>query len=137
MGGRGYKNDLTSYLNGDRRCEEFETFFKLDNDKIDVIQDIKTPKTPTMPIFSNTENKIYAVVGKNIQIKSIGFYDERHMLVKTIHLDHKDNKLVPHVHIGDNYHHESGKSRKLNIEEQEITSKVLIAWKERGSNYVK
>lgn len=135
MGGRGYKNDVKNYLDGNRRTVEFKAAFKSIDGIIDILYDIQAPKNPTMPIFSNSPNKIYAVIGKNGEIKSIGFYDERHMLIKTIHLDHFDNDNKPwHVHDGDSYHHVNGVSRKLTEEEEKIVKKILKIWKEKRKN---
>lgn len=136
MGGRGYKNDVNGYLNGNKRTVEFKSAFKTDDGKIDILYDIASPKAPTMPIFSNTENKIYAIIGKNGQIKSIGFYDEKHMLIKTIHLDHNDNKHSQHVHDGDNYHHISGKGRILTDSEHAITNRILNIWKTKKNETI-
>ncbi len=83
-----------------------------------------------MPIFSNTAGKIYVLIGKKGDLKSIGFYDERHMLTKTIHLDHIDHRMKPHVHMGDNYHHESGNGRQLTSDEMEVVRKAARIYEE-------
>lgn len=128
MGGRGYSNNVDGYLNGNKRTVEFKAIYKTEDGKIDILFDKVSPKAPTMPIFSNSENKIYAIVGKNNEIKSIGFYNDKHILVKSIHLDHGDNGLKPHVHIGDNYHHQSGKGQLLSNEEIDTMNKILNLW---------
>ena len=136
MGGRGYKNDVDGYLIGTRRTVEFKAAYKTEDGKIDILYDIISPKAPTIPIFSNTANKIYALIGKRGTIKSIGFYDETHRLTKVIHLDHGDGGITGyHVHIGDSYHHESGNSRHPTEEEYGIIKRVLSLWKEKGEAY--
>lgn len=129
MGGRGYSNNVNGYLNGNKRTVEFRAAYKSDDGKIDILYDKVSPKAPTMPIFSNTENKIYAIIGKNNEIKQIGFYNDKHILIKTIHLDHFDNNLNPHVHLGDNYHHKSGNGLPLDEKDIEITNHILDTWK--------
>ena len=132
MGGRGYSNNVIGYLNSNKRTVEFEAKYKSNDGKIDILVDKISPKAPTMPIFSNTENKIYAIVGKNGEIKSIGFYNDKHILTKTIHLDHMDKPINgAHVHEGDSYHHKSNLSRALNKKEWDITNRILKIWKEK------
>lgn len=130
MGGRGYKNNVIGYLTGDRRTAEFRSVWKSDDGKIDILQDKISPMAPTMPIFSNTEGKIYAILDKTgTKIKAIGFYDNTHRLIKTIHLDHDDGKIRGyHVHDGDLYHHISGYSRPPNEEETKVINKILEMW---------
>ena len=136
MGGRGYKNDVDGYLIGTRRTVEFKAAYKTEDGKIDILYDILSPKTPTIPIFSNTANKIYALIGKRRTIKSIGFYDETHRLTKVIHLNHKHKSFCGHhVHIGDSYHHDINTTRNLNMEERQITEHIIQLWKEKGGAY--
>ncbi len=61
-------------------------------------------------------------------------YDERHMLTKTIHLDHIDNDFCPHVHMGDNYHHQSGTGRMLTQEESAVVDtagRIYEEWRNK------
>ena len=132
MGGRGYKNDVSGYLDGNRRTVEFKTLLMTGDGRIDILCDITSPKTPTAPIFSNSPDKIYALVGKRDKIKSIGFYDGRHMMVKTIHMDHKHDGYCPHVHVGDSYHHDTENVRRTTAEEGIVVEEVLRLWKEQG-----
>ena len=129
MGGRGYSNNVEWYLNGGKRTIEFQAAYKTEDGKIDILYDKVSPQAPTMPIFSNTADKIYAVVGKNGEIKSIGFYNDKHVLTKSIHLDHSDGNIKgPHVHIGDSYHHKSGDSRKPTRSEKEMIRHIQDMW---------
>lgn len=133
MGGRGYNNDVIGYLLGDKRTIEFEAKYKSKDGLIDILRDKISKKSPTLPIFSNTEGKIYALIGKRGDIKSIGYYDETHRLTKAIHLDHYDNHLKWHVHEGDAYHHLHGKARALTSDELEMVNRILDIWnKQRG-----
>lgn len=130
MGGRGYDNDVKGYLDGNRRTVEFQAVYKSKDGKLDILYDKTSPKAPTRPIFSNTEGKIYAVIDKHRKnIKQIGFYNERRILTKVIHLDHADNGLRNHVHVGDAYHHVSGSGRSLTSDEQNIVDKARNIWK--------
>ena len=129
MGGRGYSNHLEWYLNGNRRTVEFQAAYKTLDGKIDILYDKVSPQAPTMPIFSNTPGKIYAVVGKNGEIKAVGFYDEKHVLSKSIHLDHDDRPIKgPHVHVGDAYHHQSGASRAPTADEARTVAFIKALW---------
>lgn len=130
MGGRRYKNNVKNYLDSNKRTAEFKTAIKLDEDNIEILYDKQSPKAPIIPIFSNSPNKIYAVVGKNGKIKNINFYDDKHMLVKSIHLDHVHNNIKDlHVHEGDNYYHVEGKTRPLTADELKIVLIILQSWK--------
>ncbi len=133
MGGRGFRNDVKGYLSSNRRTIEYKAVYK--DEKLDILLDIRSPKAPSMPIFSNTAGKIYVLIGKKGDLKSIGFYDERHMLTKTIHLDHSDgpNKGA-HVHLGDARSHVSGNSLPLNEEEIEIVktaTRIYEEWRKK------
>lgn len=133
MGGRGYHNDVAGYLNGNRRTVEFFAVYKTPDGKIDFLKDKMSPQAPTMPIFSNTSYKIYVLVGKKGDLKSIGIYDDHHRLKKTIHLDHHEKGVgQPHVHDGDAFHHHSGDSRRPTAEEQKLIDSVYSFWKKGG-----
>lgn len=133
MGGRGYHNDVRGYLNGNKRTVEFKAAYKSSDGMFDILFDTVAPQAPTMPMFSNTAGKIYAIVDKRGErIKSIGFYDQTHRLIKTIHLDHFDNNYWWHVHEGDAYHHSSGNARDLTEEERKTVEKILKVWKSKG-----
>lgn len=133
MGGRGYSNHVEWYLDGNRRTVEFQAALKTPDGKIDILYDKVSPRAPTMPIFSNSAEKIYAVVGKNGEIKAIGFYNDKHVLTKTIHLDHDDRPTKgPHVHIGDAYHHKSGSSRKPTAAEEKTIAYIKDLWARKG-----
>ena len=129
MGGRGYSNSVDQYLGGNRRTVEFQAAYKTEDGRIDILYDKVSPQAPTMPIFSNTAGKIYAIVGKNGEIKAIGFYDEKHILTKSIHLDHDDKPVKgAHVHVGDAYHHKSGYSRRPTPSEEKTIAYVKELW---------
>ena len=125
MGGRGYHNNVKGYLDALGKIKEFETIYQTEDEKIDFVKDVVAIKNPTTPIFSNSPNKIYVLIGKDDKIKNISIYDENHLMIKSIHLDHSDNKMKEHVHDGDLYHHMPGSGRQLTKEEVQIKKKVL------------
>jgi|GEM_PF-3094751 len=132
-GGRGYKNDVIGYLTDKNRKNLYETVYQTPDGSLDIVLDKLHHEDPSMPIFSNSPGKIYALLGRNGKIKSIGFFDETHRLVKSIHLDHDDGPIKGiHVHMGDAYHHKFGESRRPTSEEEELIRKVLALWAEKG-----
>ncbi|MCF0124303.1 MAG: hypothetical protein HUJ68_00825 [Clostridia bacterium] len=104
MGGRGYHNDVKGYLRSTGRTDEYGRVSAISNEKIDFILDLKSPNAPLIPEFSNSPNKIYALLNKDgTRVKSITIYDENHEQKFSIHLDHPHNgKNGPHVHSGMN-----------------------------------
>ena len=125
MGGRGYHNDVNGYLDASGRIKEFETIYQSEDGKIDFVKDAIAFKNPTTPIFSKSSNKIYVLIGKNDKIKNISFYGENHLMIKSIHLDHRDSGLTEHVHDGDLYNHVPNSGRPLTKDEEQIKNKVL------------
>ena len=59
----------------------------------------------------HTKGSIYAVIGKNGEIKNINVFDSNGNKLKQIDLDHHHNGLHPHTHNfkeGDKYHPKDG-----------------------------
>ena len=135
MGGRGYKNDASTYLADSNKIMEYTRVYMTPDEKIEFLIDVISPSAPTLPIFSNSPNKIYVLINKRMTgLKSIGIYDEHHILKESIHLDHKHNKNIPHVHVGDAYHHSRNEGRSLTPEELKLVSDVLKIWEDLRKN---
>lgn len=101
MGGRGYHNDVKGYLNSNKRTCEYSKISEISNNKVEFIVDTVSPGGPVAPEFSNTANKIYALVNKHgTGLKSITFYDENHEQKISIHLDHTHHGESMHMHSG-------------------------------------
>lgn len=101
MGGRGYHNDVKGYLSSNKRTCEYSKISEISDSKIDFIVDTVSPKAPVAPEFSNSPNKIYALVDKHGKgIKSITFYKENYEQKVSIHLDHSHDGSSMHMHLG-------------------------------------
>ena len=125
MGGRGYHNNVKGYLDALGKIKEFETIYQNEDEKIDFVKDVVAIKNPTTPIFSNSPNKIYVLIGKDDKIKNISFYSEKHLMIKSIHLDHSHRKEKWHAHDGTLYDHKKDEYRVLDGEEIKLVQKVL------------
>jgi hypothetical protein len=128
MGGRGHHDDVEGYLNSGKRTCEYNQLGRSEDGAIDFIQDAIQPGAPLTPEFSNSPNKIYALIGKDGEIKSITYYDANHEQTKTIHMDHEHKGKRPHAHSGMNT---GRKDVSLTSSDMELIAKVNKIWKGR------
>lgn len=121
MGGRGSFVDVNT--NNFVFKEGGQTYFDVGR----IGNDIKVLEKPRgsvkVPEFSHTENRIYVVLQKG-KLKHIGFYDDKHELIKSIDFQHFHGDMKPHVH--HDVHHK-GIVTALTESEQYITN-IIKKW---------
>ena len=98
MGGRGAGLDVKKYLgwSHERRISEYETIHADGNIKF-IMQ--KHGDRTSIPIFSNTEGRIYVTINSEGKISGITQYDANHKQVFTINEPHSlDKRKEVHMH---------------------------------------
>lgn len=78
---------------------------------------------------TQTKGRVYALVN-NSAVKSVIYFDNNLMRMKTIDLNHSHNGIMPHVHHG-YFHNEFDGAKgasKLNTKEQKLVDNILKRW---------
>jgi hypothetical protein len=97
MGGRGAASGVSAQ--GYRYGTEFKTLMSVNNIKFVQYQNNESAKIPK-ETMSSERNRVYALINRQGNLKSITFYGKDERLRRQIDLDHKHGKEQPHAHSG-------------------------------------
>jgi len=99
MGGRGASsgNSYRLYKKDLKYGEEFKTLLWIDNIKFVKFQLADVAKIPT-ETMSFGKNRIYVILNRKKELKSIATYNKIGLIERQIDLDHDHGKGCPHIH---------------------------------------
>lgn len=130
MGGRGAGSGLDPYKGRDgkmfRYGEEFKTLWQDGNVKYVSLRD--PAQALRVPQETRTPGRIYALIGKKGDVKSICHYDNEGKIDLQIDLDVPHNRIRPHAH--DGYRHSEG--RPVTKAEQQESDWITTRWEKHN-----
>lgn len=131
MGGRGASSGVS--VKGKKYGTEYTTVFKNGNIKFIKQNDSGSIKTP---METMSKGRIYALLDKNNQIKSITQYSVDGLRRKQIDVTGRPHKIegkmvLPHTHKG--YWHDEKGTFELSKEDKKVVDKVTRLW----NNFIK
>lgn len=131
MGGRGASSGVS--VKGKKYGTEYTTLFKNGNIKFIKQNDSGSIKTP---METMSKGRIYALLDKNNQIKSITQYSVDGLRRKQIDVTGRPHKIegkmvLPHTHKG--YWHDEKGTFELSKEDKKVVDKVTRLW----NNFIK
>lgn len=131
MGGRGTGLDVSRYLGRSEaeRTGEYSCIHQEGNIKFLVQNE---GKRVSVPVFSNTENRIYVTLNREGEISGITQYDKNHRDVFSIHEKHSNEAN------GDLYHeHTSLRNGRIKTEGRNMSREHIELYKYIKSIYNK
>ena len=123
MGGRGSSSGFSD--KGKKYGTQYRTLLKKGNIKF--VQ--KTSRDSETLMETMTKGRVYVIVGGN-ELQSIVYFDTENKRVKTIHLNHSHEGLIPHTHHG-YFHNEKDSPKgaaKLTTEEEKMVDRIRQLW---------
>lgn len=122
MGGRGTRLDVNTYLSSlERRTSDYKTLYQEGNIKI-IMQNRTGPISA--PEFSNTAERVYLTLNKNLTIKEIGIY-KNHEKLYSIHPNDPGEKLHMHGRLKIHQQREKFMPEEWNNDHWEIYHKAI------------
>lgn len=120
MGGRGASSGISK--KGHKYGTDYQTILKIGNIKF--LKSINNKSEELLETM--TKGRVYVLVNNRNQLKSIVYFDKNNKKVKSIDLDHKHDKKMPHTHYGYT-HGEKGTTRTTDVENS-LIDKIKKIW---------
>ena len=131
MGGRGASSDLGLYRDRHGRMVAYGSEFRciLQVKRIKFVELRSQVEKPRVPIETRTPKRIYVLVGRKGELKSISFYDSKGRRRLQLDLDHPHSGISPHRHTG--YGHDEGVA--LRPSEKRLVTIVEKIWRQHNA----
>lgn len=129
MGGRGSSSGISAA--GKPYGSEYKTIYQVGN--IKYIK--KTSDDSEAPFETKTKGRVYVLLNKQNEPKSIIYYDNELKRSKTVDFSHYHKKMNPHAHHGYKHSENDGPKGATNAtpEEKKMVDYVKRMWQNRKS----